>query len=113
MADELALIFVYGDLVRKIARSHGLPVVAVPWRPIVHTICNALVARAVLMLPVSWVPGVATVVSSTSAAVLAELLGRYIDAACASPKDAAPLGLKELTSLLRKSIKTPREPKRR
>jgi soluble P-type ATPase/uncharacterized protein (DUF697 family) len=110
MADEVALFFVYSHMVRRIARHHGLRLQEVPWSPILRTICNALVARAAVMLPVSWMPGVATVASSTSAAVLAQLLSKYIDNACRCPKSATVIGIKTLAKALSKVLKKPAMP---
>jgi len=105
MADELALLAVYVDLTRRIADSHGLALAAVPWRPILRTIVNALLVRATMMLPLSFVPGVATVLSSTTAAALTRILGRYIDAACRCPGQAAPIGVQEMAAQLRRLVR--------
>ena len=105
MADELALFLLYGDLSRRIAKSHGLGLSRTPWQPILRTIANALLARAALMLPVSFIPGMATAVSSASAVALTQVLGRYIDEACRAKMQVHALGIKELGALLEKVMK--------
>ncbi len=104
LLDELVLFPVYADLARRIGRSRGLPASELPWRPVLRTAFNGLLARAGLNLAVSYIPGVAAVANAASAALLTELFGRFADEACAAPKEAAPVGVKAIASLLRDQV---------
>lgn len=101
LADELALLPVYGLMTRAIGRAHGLPPAAIPWRPVARTAVNALVARAAVNLAVSLVPGVAAAANAASAVAVTEWLGRYVDGACSEPAAAVPIGLGALVDELR------------
>ena len=102
LIDELVLFPVYGWLTSRIGRTYGLTFRDVPWRPVLRTAFNGLLARAGLNLAVSYIPGVAAVANAASAALLTELFGRYADGACASPAEARAVGVRELADLLRK-----------
>src|SRR5690242_4388974 len=64
MADEFVLLFVYGDMARRIGKAHGLSVGAIPWKPIVSTTLQGLLARATINLAVAFLPGIAAVTNA-------------------------------------------------
>ena len=100
LIDELALFPVYGWLAARVGSAHGLSFAQVPWRPAARTAFNGLVARAGLNLAVSYIPGVAAVANAASAALLTELLGDWLDQACAHPAEARPWGIREVANLM-------------
>jgi uncharacterized protein (DUF697 family) len=102
LADELALLPVFGVMTGGIAKTHGLKLGDVPWRPIATTTVAALAARATLNLAVSYIPGVAAVANAVSAVGVTRLLGRYVDDACADPGGARPLSAKEILARMTK-----------
>ena len=51
-----------------------------------------------------YLPGVASFASAATAAALTELLGQYVDDACASPGSARPLTVAELMKSLKSKI---------
>jgi hypothetical protein len=104
LVDELVLAPVIAVLARRIARHHELAASAVPWRAIARTGVNGLVARAVANLAVSYIPGVAAVANAATAALMTEVVGAYIDEACADPERARPLGVKALVERLRAGV---------
>src|SRR5207247_9091180 len=81
LLDELLLFPLYGGLAARIGGAHGLSLDAVPWRPVLRTAFNGLLARAGLNLAVSYILVVAAVANAASAAVLTELFGRFADGA--------------------------------
>jgi len=111
LADEIVLVPVFAVLTRAIARHRGLPRKEVPWRPIIGTALAGLGARAAINLSVSLLPGVAAVANAGSAALLTELVGAYVDAACADPKGAKVLSTKQMTDALRAQLRERRAPK--
>lgn len=102
LVDELVLFPVYGWLTARIGSAHGLAYAAVPWKPVLRTAFNGLLARAGLNLAVSYIPGVAAVANAATAGLLTELFGQYADEACADPAAAKAVGVREITDLLRK-----------
>ncbi len=101
LADELALLPVYGLMTARIGKHHGLRKREIPWRPIALTAFAGLAARAAVNLTVSFIPGVAAVANAASAAALTQLLGRYVDEACQNPGDTHVLSVRELAEQLR------------
>jgi uncharacterized protein (DUF697 family) len=101
LADEVALLPVFGVMTGRIARTHGLKLRDVPWRPIATTTLAALTARATLNLAVSYIPGVAAVANAVSAVTITHLLGRYVDETCESPDAAQSLSMKEIVQRMR------------
>jgi uncharacterized protein (DUF697 family) len=101
LLDELLLMPVYGGLLARIGREHGLSLAQVPWRPALRTAFNGLLARAGLNLAVAYIPGVAAVANAVSAAVLTEIYGDLADRACSDPAQARAAGVQELAALLR------------
>lgn len=93
LADEFVLVFVYGEMARRIGRSHGLSARTIPWKPIALTTVHGLVARAAVNLAVAFMPGIAAVANAASAVILTELLGRHIDVACETPEQARAVSL--------------------
>ena len=106
LADEIILFPVYGFLARTIGRAHGLGAGGIPWKPIAATAANGLLARAGINLAVAFIPGVAAVANASSAVVLTEFFGRYVDEACESPADAKAISVKELIARLRNARST-------
>ena len=102
LADELAFLPLYAWMTSRIARHHALPVRGIPVRAIAATTVTALGARAALNVTVSFVPGVAAVANAVTAAVMTQVLGAYVDAACAAPERAKPLSFAELRETLRR-----------
>ena len=100
LADEIVFVPVFAWLASRIGKEHGLPRSRVPWRPIAKTAFSGLAARAAINVTVAFVPGVAAVANAVSAAVLTELVGGFIDAACSDPEAARPLGIKEFAAQL-------------
>jgi len=106
LADEIALLPVYGVLTTRIAATRGVTLTAIPWRPIVLTTIAGLGARAALNLTVSYIPFVAAAANAASGVALTHLLGRYVDTACETARkggETAPLGVKDFASALRGS----------
>src|SRR5437660_6199484 len=75
LVDELLLFPLYGGLAGRIGKIHGLAFGDVPWKPVLRTAFNGLLARAGVNLAVAYIPGVAAVANAASAAVLTELFG--------------------------------------
>ena len=111
LADEIVFVPVYGVLTLRIARAHGLARRDVPWRPILRTAIAGLTARAGANIAVAYIPGVAAVANAVTAVALTELLGQYIDKACAAPASAEALTVKQLIGRL--GDKLPRWMKKR
>jgi hypothetical protein len=107
LADEIALLPVYGVLTARIARARRLELRAVPWRPIALTAVAGLGARAAINLTVSYIPVVAAAANAVSGMALTQFFGRYVDAACATAQsggDTAPLGVKDIADTLRRQV---------
>jgi uncharacterized protein (DUF697 family) len=110
LADELVLLPVYGMLTASIARSRGVGLHAVPWRPIALTALAGLGARAALNLTVSYIPFVAAAANAASGVALTRFLGHYVDAACETARkggETAPLGLRDFAEALRPKSRAP------
>ena len=90
MADEVALVPVYGLLALRIGHIHNLKARDIPWRPIGLTVVAGLAARATVNLGFGFVPGVAAIANAVSAVALTELVGRYVDSVCANPAAEQP-----------------------
>jgi uncharacterized protein (DUF697 family) len=104
LADELAFLPVFGVMATRIGKHHGLALRDLPWRPIAATTLSALAARATVNVAVSYIPGVAAVANAVSAVTVTQLLGRYVDGACAEPGTARPLTVREIAEHLRDTI---------
>jgi uncharacterized protein (DUF697 family) len=103
LADEIVLFPGYGLLTATLARSRGVALRRVPWRPIALTALAGLGARAAVNLTVSYIPFVAAVANAASAAALTTVLGRYVDAACvgaAEGRTVEALGWKDIVEAL-------------
>lgn len=105
LADELALVPLYGWMAVRIGREHGLEPGAMPWRTIVGTTAKGLVARGVVNMATSFVPGVAAVTNAASVTAFTWWLGNFIDRACREPATTTIPALKELFSVLRSVLK--------
>jgi uncharacterized protein (DUF697 family) len=104
LLDELALFPMYNVLSYRIARRHSLKWGQMPWRPILRSTTAGLVARAAVNITVALLPGVSAVGSAATAAALTEILGTYIDAACADPAAASTLTVKDVFGLLKAQV---------
>jgi uncharacterized protein (DUF697 family) len=104
LADEIALLPVFGVMAGRIAGTHGLKLKDVPWRPIATTAIAALAARATLNLAVSFIPGVAAVANAVSAVTVTRMLGSYVDRACEDPAVAEPLSMKDILGQMKPTI---------
>src|SRR4051812_17093059 len=104
LADEIALLPVFGVMATRIGKARGLAPRALPWKPLASTAVAALAARAAINVTVSYIPGVAAVANAVSAVTLTHLLGAYIDDACADPAAARPLSVREIGQKLRESL---------
>jgi uncharacterized protein (DUF697 family) len=104
LADELLLLPVYAVMTTRIAKHHGLPFKKIAWRPILSTVAAGLAARAAINVTVSFIPGVAAVANAVSAAALTQLMGRYVDAACADPSAARAMTPSAIIAVLRQRI---------
>ena len=82
LADEIMLVPIYGGMAVGIAGANGVSLFALPWRKVGGAIVGGLVVRAAANIGFAFVPGVAAVANAVSAAVLTEVLGRYIDGLC-------------------------------
>jgi uncharacterized protein (DUF697 family) len=105
LADEIALLPVYGVLTARIARSRGVELRAVPWKPIALTAIAGLGARAAVNLTVSYIPFVAAAANAVSGVALTRFFGRYVDAACETARsggETTPLGVKDIAESLRR-----------
>jgi uncharacterized protein (DUF697 family) len=99
LADELALLPVYGVMTAQIARYRGVGLRRVPWRPLAVTAVTGLAARAAVNLTVSYIPIVAAVANAASGMALTQFLGRYVDTACMTARhggETRPLTLEDL-----------------
>jgi uncharacterized protein (DUF697 family) len=105
LADEVLLFPLFAGLAVGIGKAHGLAAQEVPWRPVLRTAFNGLLARAGLNLAVAYIPGVAAVANAISAAALTELFGHFVDESCADPANARPMGVKDVAALLREKAK--------
>jgi uncharacterized protein (DUF697 family) len=105
LADEIALLPVYGVMASRIGKAHGLIARDLPWRPIASTAIAALAARAAINVTVSYIPGVAAVANCISAVTVTQLLGSYIDDACADPAKAHPLTVREIGDRIRDAVR--------
>ncbi len=104
LADELVLLPVYGVLTARIARSRGVGLHAVPWRPIALTALAGLGARAAINLTVAYIPIVAAAANAASGVALTRFFGRYVDTACETARnggETAPIGLKDIAAAIR------------
>jgi uncharacterized protein (DUF697 family) len=104
LADEIALMPVFGVMAARIGKGRGLAPRDIPWRPIGATAIAALAARAAVNVTVSYIPGVAAVANCISAVTVTHMLGSYIDDACADPANAHPLTVREVSERLRDAI---------
>src|ERR1700760_236845 len=75
LADEIALLPVFGVMASRIAKARRLAARDLPWKPRASTTLAALGARAALNLTVSYIPGVAAVANAVSAVTLTHVLG--------------------------------------
>lgn len=104
LADEIAFLPVFGVMAARIAKTHGLATREVPWRPIAATTVAALAARATLNVAVSYIPGVAAVANAVSAVTVTRMLGSYVDEACAAPRQAQALSVKEIVARMKEAL---------
>jgi uncharacterized protein (DUF697 family) len=101
LADELLLLPVYAYLSFRIGKDHSLDARAIPWKPICATTIAGLAARAAVNVTVSYIPGVAAAANAATAVALTQLIGRYVDDACAHPEEAKPLGVQDVIERIR------------
>ena len=107
LADEVALLPVFGVMTGRIAKTHGLKLREVPWRPIARTTVAALAARATVNVAVSYIPGVAAVANAASAVTVTRMLGSYIDGACVEPSLARPLSVRDIIDRMKQAVSGP------
>ncbi len=110
LLDELALFPIYNVLSFRIARRHKLKWKQIPWRPILNSTTAGLVARAGVNITVALVPGVSAVGSAATAAALTEILGHYIDDACADPAAAKTLTVRNVFDMLKAALLRRKQP---
>jgi uncharacterized protein (DUF697 family) len=111
LADEILLLPVYAWMTAKIGAQHGLSLRKIAWRPITSTVVAGLAARAAINVTVSFVPGVAAVANAVSAAALTQLLGHYVDGACADPAGAKAMNMSSFVDELKRRVsRTPPAP---
>jgi len=108
LADEIAFLPVFGVMATRIAKTHGLAMRDVPWRPIVATTVAALAARATVNVAVSYIPGVAAVANAVSAVTVTRMLGSYMDQACGEPGATQALSFKEIAGRMRDALRKPK-----
>jgi uncharacterized protein (DUF697 family) len=108
LADEFALLPVFGVMAGRIAKTHGLALKDVPWRPIATTTVAALAARATLNVAVSYIPGVAAVANAVSAVTVTRMLGSFVDQACVEPASARPLSVREIIDRMKDAVSRPK-----
>ncbi len=111
LADEIAFLPIFGVMASRIAKTHGLALREMPWRPIAATTVAALAARATLNVAVSYIPGVAAVANAVSAVTVTRMLGSYVDEACAAPAEAQALSVKEIAARLKEALRGRSAPK--
>ena len=104
LADELLLLPIYAVMTTRIAKHHGLPFKKIAWRPILSTAAAGLAARAAINVTVSFIPGIAAVANALSAAALTQLMGRYVDAACADPASAQAMSPAAIIEVLKSRL---------
>jgi uncharacterized protein (DUF697 family) len=105
LADEIAFLPVFGVMASRIAKTHGLAMKDVPWRPIAATTVAALAARATVNVAVSYIPGVAAVANAVSAVTITRMLGSYVDDACSHPGAAQALSVKEIVARMKDALR--------
>ena len=104
LADELALLPIFGVMTGRIAKTHGMKLSEVPWRPIAKTTVAALAARATVNVAVSYIPGVAAVANAVSAVTVTRMLGSYVDDVCMEPSTARPLSVKDVIARMKEVV---------
>jgi uncharacterized protein (DUF697 family) len=108
LADEIAFLPVFGVMATRIAKTHGLGMKDVPWRPIAATTVAALAARATVNVAVSYIPGVAAVANAVSAVTITRMLGSYVDEACGEPRAARALTFKDIAERMKDALRKPK-----
>ena len=104
LADEIVFVPVYGVLTSKIARTYGLALGDIPWKPMLRTALTALAARAAVNVGVSYIPGVAAAMNAVTAGLLTEFFGGYVDATCADPTNVKTPTVKQIIETLRQQL---------
>lgn len=105
--DELIVVPIHYALCVKVARTRGVSILKLPWRPIKKIIWYGAAARLVANFSLGLVPVVGMFSNAITAIALTEYLGRYLDDVIEHPDRAPPEvsmeSLKELfTSALKK-----------
>lgn len=108
LADELALLPLYGWMAVRIGREHGLEARALPWRAMSATVAKGLLARGLMNLSVSFLPGVAAVANAASVTAFTWWLGGYMDRACGAPGEATVPPVREMFALLKSLVTQPK-----
>jgi uncharacterized protein (DUF697 family) len=101
LVDELIIMPTYIGLIYPVGRAHGLKVWQMPWRASARTALNGVAARAAVNLAFLSLPGFAAVANSLSAFALTELYGKFLNDACANPKEAKAIGPTAIAKALR------------
>ncbi|HTP49559.1 MAG TPA: hypothetical protein VMK42_02585 [Anaeromyxobacteraceae bacterium] len=105
LADEIVLALLYAGAVARLARLHGVPLGATPWRAFARTTWNGMLARAAVNLAVAFVPVAAAIANATTAAVLTTSLMHYFDDALADTSVAPEiLGIAGLRDELKRVL---------
>jgi uncharacterized protein (DUF697 family) len=104
LADEIALLPVFGVMAARIGKGHGLAARDLPWKALSTTAFTALAARAAVNVTVSYIPGVAAVANAASAVALTHVLGAYVDDVCKDPASAHVLTFREVTEKMKAAV---------
>lgn len=112
--DELIVVPIHYALCVKVARTRGVSILKLPWRPIKKIIWYGAGARLVANFSLGLVPVVGMFSNAITAIALTEYLGRYLDEVIEHPDRPPPEvsmeSLKELfTNALKKKQKESEE----
>ena len=106
LLDELIVVPIHYVLCVKVARSRGVSILKLPWRPIKKIIWYGAGARLVANFSLGLVPVVGMFSNAITAIALTEYLGRYLDEVIAHPDRPPPeVSMESLKELFANALK--------
>ena len=104
--DELIVVPIHYALCVKVARTRGVSILKLPWRPIKKIIWYGAAARLVANFSLGLVPVVGMFSNAITAIALTEFLGRYLDDVIEHPDRAPPeVSMESLKELFTNALK--------
>ena len=104
--DELIVVPIHYALCVKVARTRGVSILKLPWRPIKKIIWYGAAARLVANFSLGLVPVVGMFSNAITAIALTEYLGRYLDDVIEHPDRAPPeVSMESLKELFTNALK--------